>query len=153
MGHHNSASKALGTASIAAGASIAGSFTADATRTTVDNAITYTTPVVYGLQAGYTMIPGSDAAKSMAVKYTGTVAGLGYGVVFGSSTVERNFGTIVPFDTMATGFEVTKSGFSVSYSMAKTNCCTEKIQWKIQQKMDQFLMLTCSLNLNLLVLV
>ena len=121
MGHHNSASKALGTASVAAGKSISASWTADATRTTNDNAFTYTSPSVGGVQAAFTKILGDDISKSMAVKYTGNFAGFGVAIAHGQSTVAKNYGQIIPFKTAATGFKLSKDAFSVSYSEANTD--------------------------------
>ena len=121
MGHHNSASKALGTASVAAGESISASWTADATRTTNDNAFTYTSPSVGGVQAAFTKILGDDISKSMAVKYTGNFAGFGVAIAHGQSTVAKNYGQIIPFKTAATGFKLSKDAFSVSYSEANTD--------------------------------
>ena len=122
MGHHSSASKALGTASVAAGESISASWTADATRTTDDNAFTYTSPSVGGVQAAFTKILGDDISKSMAVKYTGNFAGFGVAIAHGQSTVAKTYtDEIIPFKTAATGFKLSKDAFSVSYSVANTD--------------------------------
>ena len=121
VGHHDSASKALGTASIASGKSIDGAITGDATRVTFDNAVTITTRSEMGLQVAYTMVPENDAVSSLGIKYVGNVAGYDYAVVFTESTVEKTYATTYPFRTIATGFEVSKGPFSVSYSIARTD--------------------------------
>ena len=125
MGHHASATKALGTASIASGETISSSWTGDATNITVDNALTYTTPAVYGLQAAFTMVPENEDDSYMAVKYVGNAAGIGYAVSLGKSSVTETYATDFVFDTMAYGFEVNKSGFSLSYSAATTDATGE----------------------------
>ena len=67
-GHHDSASKAIGASSTNAGETINSDFTADDTDKAVDDAVTYTSPSVYGAQFAYSMIPGDDVFKSMALK-------------------------------------------------------------------------------------
>ena len=125
MGHHASATKALGTASIASGETISSSWTGDATNITVDNALTYTTPAVYGLQAAFTMVPENEDDSYMAVKYVGNAAGIGYAVSAGKSATTVKYEGDFVFDTMSYGFEVNKSGFSLSYSTATTDATGE----------------------------
>ena len=121
MGHHSSASKALGAASIAAGESIDAGMTADDTGQSVDNAITYTSPTAYGAQFAYTYVPENNNIKSMAAKYTGKVSGFDFAVAAGQATIEVIYDSVVPFTTTSAGFSVSNNGFSFSYSLAKTD--------------------------------
>ena len=121
MGHHDSASKALGAASVAAGESIDSGMTADDAGQSVDNAITYTSPKAYGAQFAYTYVPENDNTKSMGVKYTGKVSGFDFAVAAGQATVEVIYDSVVPFTTTSAGFSVSNNGFSASYSLAKTD--------------------------------
>ena len=121
MGHHDSASAALGTSSIAAGKTIMNSVSYDLTNNVVDNAITLTSPLFYGAQVAYTMIPGDDVSNSMAARFATEVAGIDFAIAYGQSTTEVKYESVVPFKTSGAGLSMSKDGFSISYSMAKTD--------------------------------
>ena len=120
MGTHDSASKALGVASISAGSSISGSITGDETRTTVDNAITYTSPKFSGLQVAYSYILDNTNNNAFGVKYTTNALGWGIAIAHGESNVEKTYANTYSFKTATTGVEVSRGGFSVSYAMGTT---------------------------------